>query len=346
MLGGHGQQVLATRESLLRFDFGAEARFAGASVTLEHADTQVAVLEGPGDRTARPSGDVPGEGAAELAGGELPGCPVDVRHGIVATVVGAVALDPGQQITQQVIGVFDPRRPLCAIFPAREGQQQVDLRAVQVLEGVDRAGGEPADHPDRRHTTGFVLTLERKAGDRPPVSLATGVAMGAQAAAPQVLDYWWRALIPTVRYSPPETRNLAGAVTAVVDARRSLDRPVNASSCAVGTYPARTCSAADEWTVSGFGGLGTRRHAHESAPHSTGRGAARFAALPVDGGPLVGRTTFARAVRERARPRETRVESRRPGRRCDRPPPEPVSLPTTESARAPQPARSAASGLA
>jgi hypothetical protein len=42
---------------------------AGPGVALEHLDDVLAVLQCPGDHPAWPTGDVPGQGAAELPGG-------------------------------------------------------------------------------------------------------------------------------------------------------------------------------------------------------------------------------------------------------------------------------------
>jgi hypothetical protein len=74
------EDVVDLAERALRLDLGAEARFAGAGIALEGGDRGVLVLDHPGDRAEGPVGDVPGDSAAELAGGNPPGRAVGSRR--------------------------------------------------------------------------------------------------------------------------------------------------------------------------------------------------------------------------------------------------------------------------
>jgi len=94
VLVGHGQEVFAAGEGLFGFDLGAEPAAAGSCVALKHLDGMVAVLQGPGDDAAGAAGDVPGQRAAELPGGQRPGCRAGQGDDVSASGGGAVGGDP------------------------------------------------------------------------------------------------------------------------------------------------------------------------------------------------------------------------------------------------------------
>lgn len=66
----------------------------------------------------------------------------------------------------------------------------------------DGVRNRAAHAPGRTRPGGVVFAFERQAGDLPPVGNAVGVTVDVQAAALKMLDYWWKALIPSARYSP------------------------------------------------------------------------------------------------------------------------------------------------
>jgi hypothetical protein len=61
--------------------------------------------------------------------------------------------------------------------------------------------GGCSDDPGLWCAGGIVLSFEDSARQSPSVGGAGAVAQCRDAAAADVLDYWWRALIPTVRNS-------------------------------------------------------------------------------------------------------------------------------------------------
>jgi hypothetical protein len=67
-------------------------------------------------------------------------------------------------------------------------------------------GGCGSDDPGFGCAGGIALSFEDSARQPPSVGGAGAVAQRRDAAAVEVLDYWWRVLISTMRYSSPETR--------------------------------------------------------------------------------------------------------------------------------------------
>jgi hypothetical protein len=94
-------------------------------------------------------------------------------------------------------------------------EQEVSVRhhAFEYTDGVDdRGDGDPGDCA--LHSGGLVVAVVVGRGlvfvavDQVPFEVALGVGLGVGAAAgPQAQDYWWRALIPTVRYSSPDVKS-------------------------------------------------------------------------------------------------------------------------------------------
>ncbi|MEW2578856.1 hypothetical protein [Streptomyces syringium] len=68
VVGGEVQEVFAALHGRFGFDFGAEARVAGAGAALEYLDAEVAVLNSTGDDAAWAAGDVPGQGCGGTGG--------------------------------------------------------------------------------------------------------------------------------------------------------------------------------------------------------------------------------------------------------------------------------------
>jgi hypothetical protein len=68
------EDIVDLAEDALDFDLAAKPRPAAAGVAFERGDTGVLVLDHAGNRPEGPVGDVPCDGAAELAGGQPPGC--------------------------------------------------------------------------------------------------------------------------------------------------------------------------------------------------------------------------------------------------------------------------------
>ena len=79
--------IIELPERVLARDLAWEARTGLAAIALEGCDGGVLVLDLAGDRAERPVGDMPGDGAAELAGAEMPGPSSEPRG--IAGVPGA-----------------------------------------------------------------------------------------------------------------------------------------------------------------------------------------------------------------------------------------------------------------
>jgi hypothetical protein len=81
------------------------------------------------------------------------------------------------------------------------GEQQGLAGGLQLFEDLDSAGGGMPHDPGRECSGGIVLAFERAAGQFPAVGPPVRVAQGGQTTAVEVFDYWWRGVIPDVRYS-------------------------------------------------------------------------------------------------------------------------------------------------
>lgn len=179
----------------------------------EHLDAQVPVLDGAGDNAAGLAGDEPGQRPAELAALQPEQVPVHQRDAVAAAAFAAVAADPGGQLVQLPAGGPGSRGLVRAAAGgpgagsvAQLREQQVCSGGLESLERPDGLGDRLANHPGGGRPGRVALALERQAGDLPPVGPAVGVAADGQAAPAQVLDYWWKTLIPGVRNSSPEMR--------------------------------------------------------------------------------------------------------------------------------------------
>jgi len=82
--------------------------------------------------------------------------------------------------------------------------------ALQLLKHSDRADDGLADGPCRLDAFGVLFALERSAVYSPAVGVADLVALGLDAAALDVFDYWCRAVIPTLHYSPESCAGMSG----------------------------------------------------------------------------------------------------------------------------------------
>ena len=172
----------------------------------------VPVGDRAGDGAAGPAGDEPGEGAAELGGGHPSRLAVDIGHPVGQVPLGAVAVDPGDEPGDVLDGGLDAEHlvvvgPAVAaavvVVPGDQGREQPVLPVrLQLFEYPDGVGDRGAHDPGGLDTGGGVFALERAAGHLVPGESSFWVGFDGEAAAPQVFDYWWRALIPSVRYSP------------------------------------------------------------------------------------------------------------------------------------------------
>ncbi|MFI9542860.1 hypothetical protein ACIHAR_02645 [Streptomyces sp. NPDC052016] len=141
VVGGEGEKVFAAPHGLFGLDLGAEAGVAGAGVALDHLDAEVAVLDGSGDDAAGAAGDVPGQGAAELPGGQVPGLAVDLGDRAEAVVM-AVGVDPGNHaVIQLVAGAQRHRSGPDALCRVEAAQEQVGGGRLEAFEDGDGAGG-------------------------------------------------------------------------------------------------------------------------------------------------------------------------------------------------------------
>jgi hypothetical protein len=65
------EDIVDLAECALDFDLAAKTRPAAAGIAFERGDTGVLVLDHAGNRAEGPVGDMPGDGAAKLAGGQI-----------------------------------------------------------------------------------------------------------------------------------------------------------------------------------------------------------------------------------------------------------------------------------
>lgn len=73
---------------------------------------------------------------------------------------------------------------------------------LQSFEDLNGAFDGFADDPGRWDAGGVVFAFEGQACELAAVDAAVFGPAPAQAAGPKMLDYWWKALMPSVRYSP------------------------------------------------------------------------------------------------------------------------------------------------
>jgi hypothetical protein len=94
-------------------------QFPRVGVAEGHLDAQVSVLDRGGDQAPRPADDEPGQSATEASGEDNRVDRVG-RDSVTAAVLGAVVIDPGQELGEVVV---DPGlRPGAADAAAQQGR--------------------------------------------------------------------------------------------------------------------------------------------------------------------------------------------------------------------------------
>jgi hypothetical protein len=171
----------------------------------------VFVLAGAGHDPERLVGDVPGQGAAELAGSQLPGR-------LAVAVAGDERLTARR--CQQVVDVGGE---------AVEAGQHVGVHPVLADAGLgEQVGGVVVD--GEQHADGlvddvqddpfFAVPGEPAVFEDPAAQLVAGAAvragLGEGAIAGELADYWWRGVIRSVRYSLLRKRRAAAAVSSIL----------------------------------------------------------------------------------------------------------------------------------
>ncbi len=180
------------------------------------------VLDRAGNGSAGLPGDEPGQGPAELAGEQPERLAVDGRYAVATVMRAAVVTDPAGELVDLPAGGTGAQRRVCAAAGRagcgtvrQDGEQQVFRLGLQFLQDRDRPGDGLADDPGGRHSGRVPFSFECQAGELPPVGAAISVADHLQAAAAQVLDYWWRGVIRSVRYSLLRKRRAAASVSSI-----------------------------------------------------------------------------------------------------------------------------------
>lgn len=214
----------------------------------------MAELECAGDGACRVAGDEPGQGASELPGGQVRWSALHIGDPVGAAGRSAVVVDPCGEGSQLSDGAGAPGDPACGGEPgggegtaAGRGEQESPGVGLETFEDGYCSGDGGGHDPRRLHTAGIDLALEGQTRQLVPVDLAVRVSAGGDTSGLEVLDYWRRGPIRTVRYSPPLRRitvcmapplllgsrdglsGFRGGDRAVVMASGSLDRGLGPS---------------------------------------------------------------------------------------------------------------------
>ena|SRR5215472_8368919 len=169
------------------------------------------VGHGADDDTAGLPGDEPGERAAELPGGQPPPLAVDERDAFAAAVLLAEGVEPvgeGGQVVVGLLSAFGAGGVRAQVVPrSGDPREQAGVPAcLQAFQDLDDPFDGFADDPGRGHADRVIFTFEGQAGEPAAVDAAVLGLAHAQAAGPQVLDYWWKTRIPSMRYSSSAVR--------------------------------------------------------------------------------------------------------------------------------------------
>jgi hypothetical protein len=97
----------------------------------------------------------------------------------------------------------------------RAGKQQALAGWLEAFQDGDGAGAGVSGDPGGGDAAGGGFAFERQAGDLPPVDATGAGPPSGDAAAGQVLDYWWRGVIRSVCYSLLRKRRAAAAVSSI-----------------------------------------------------------------------------------------------------------------------------------
>ncbi len=141
--------IVELPERVLARDLGAEARSGLTGVTFEGGDGGVLVLDFARDRAKRPVGDVPGDGAAKLAGAEVPGLVVrssrDRRRGGLAARPIEMVPELVQRTNNLAGQVIFGRRGMAT--PPMPGKASIVSGRSCIISRASQA----AESPLRRH---------------------------------------------------------------------------------------------------------------------------------------------------------------------------------------------------